>query len=222
MNWEDELLLKIASDIYLSLISLPLVPPEMGGIIGERNGIVCKFFADSAAQTTDRLEYQPNVELLNRVIADWEKENVRFCGIFHTHDLAQVSLSTADLHYIKQVMMSLPKTYKKLCFPLIFPGIGVRMFVAKREKRGILIREDKTIIEGDCKMKKIVRTESENGKENTSGVKLPQGKLCGYNCADGCIYWNPYDRDSYGRQYCSYYETYYLPRERQGCFNFKN
>lgn len=32
--------------------------------------------------------------------------------------------------------------------------------------------------------------------------KLPDGKLCGHNCADGCIYWDPYKRDSNGRQYC--------------------
>ena len=60
---------------------------------------------------------------------------------------------------------------------------------------------------------------------NTSKVtvcELPDGKLCGHNCADGCIYWSPYDRDSNGRQYCSWYSTYYYPRERQGCLSYKD
>lgn len=35
-------------------------------------------------------------------------------------------------------------------------------------------------------------------------VKLPCGKLCGHNCADGCAYWNPGKKDSNGRQYCNW------------------
>lgn len=55
-------------------------------------------------------------------------------------------------------------------------------------------------------------------------VKIPEGKLCGYNCADkgGCIYWSPTDRNSRGEQYCNYYHTYYFPKNRQGCNSFKS
>lgn len=53
-------------------------------------------------------------------------------------------------------------------------------------------------------------------------IQIPNGKFCGHNCADGCIYWQPNDRRSDGRQYCSHYSTYYYPKERQGCFYFKN
>lgn len=58
---------------------------------------------------------------------------------------------------------------------------------------------------------------------NITKVKLPDGKLCGYNCSDkgGCAYWNPGKRDSNGRQYCSWYGHYYYPSERQGCLSFK-
>lgn len=58
-------------------------------------------------------------------------------------------------------------------------------------------------------------------KEKIKKIELPCGKMCGHNCADGCIYWNPYDRDSNGRQYCSHYGSYYYPRERQGCLSYK-
>lgn len=62
-------------------------------------------------------------------------------------------------------------------------------------------------------MKDTVKTE----------VKIPCGKMCGYNCADkgGCAYWVPSKRDSNGRQYCSWYGSYYYPSERQGCLSFK-
>lgn len=52
-------------------------------------------------------------------------------------------------------------------------------------------------------------------------VSIPCGAFCGHNCADGCIYWSPYDRDSNGRQRCNWYNTYYYPRERQGCLSYK-
>ena len=52
-------------------------------------------------------------------------------------------------------------------------------------------------------------------------IYLPKGKFCGYNCSQGCIYWNPYKKDGNGRQYCNYYGHYYYPHERQGCLSFK-
>lgn len=61
----------------------------------------------------------------------------------------------------------------------------------------------------------------ESKRDLVRQVVLPEGILCGHNCADGCIYWNPYDRDNNGRQYCGYYRSYYYPRERQGCLSFK-
>ena len=56
----------------------------------------------------------------------------------------------------------------------------------------------------------------------TNMAKLPCGQFCAKNCADGCIYWNPYDRDKNGRQYCNYRRSYYYPHERNGCFSFKD
>ena len=56
-------------------------------------------------------------------------------------------------------------------------------------------------------------------KENQT-VKLPEGKFCSGNCV-GCIYWEPRNRDGNGRQYCSWYGTYYYPSERGGCLSKK-
>lgn len=61
--------------------------------------------------------------------------------------------------------------------------------------------------------------ESNAADKKIVGVRLPCGSLCGHNCADGCIYWCPRDREN-GRQYCSHYDTYYYPLERQGCLSF--
>jgi hypothetical protein len=54
-----------------------------------------------------------------------------------------------------------------------------------------------------------------------SGIEVPRGKFCS-NCASGCIYWDPRNKDGNGRQYCSHYDSYYYPRERNGCLSFKS
>lgn len=61
-----------------------------------------------------------------------------------------------------------------------------------------------------------------NNETKKNEMKLPEGKFCGKNCADDCIYWSPYDRDEKGRQYCSWYDKYFFPSERQGCFSHKS
>ena len=50
-------------------------------------------------------------------------------------------------------------------------------------------------------------------------VEIPKGVFCGGNCASPqeCIYWVPHKKDNNGRQYCSHYDEYYFPNERNGC-----
>ena len=60
-----------------------------------------------------------------------------------------------------------------------------------------------------------------NNIKTSAAIKLPAGQFCGYNCANDCIYWNPYDKDGNGRQYCNYYGSYFYPRERQGCLSYE-
>jgi hypothetical protein len=67
--------------------------------------------------------------------------------------------------------------------------------------------------------------ERKNSMEKTlkkvETISIPEGKFCGHNCADDCIYWEPTKRDGNKRQYCRWYDAYYYPHERQGCLSFK-
>jgi hypothetical protein len=56
---------------------------------------------------------------------------------------------------------------------------------------------------------------------NKNEVKLPAGVFCGNNCADDCRYYEPRKKDKEGRGYCSHYDAYYYPSERDGCFSYK-
>lgn len=59
-------------------------------------------------------------------------------------------------------------------------------------------------------------------QESNVKCQIPEGEFCGHNCADGCVYWRPSQKDSNGRQYCNYYDSYYYPRERQGCLSYED
>ena len=50
-------------------------------------------------------------------------------------------------------------------------------------------------------------------------ICIPKG-FFGGNCSD-CIHWEEYNRDSDGRAYCSYYDNWYYPLERRGCFAYE-
>lgn len=63
--------------------------------------------------------------------------------------------------------------------------------------------------------------EIKKSEQKIEEIKLPCGEFSSGNCA-GCIYWNPHDQDSNGRQYCSWYDSYYYPRERNGCLSRKD
>ena len=59
----------------------------------------------------------------------------------------------------------------------------------------------------------------EKKNEIQKPVQLPEGYFCYGNCAspNPCIYWEPGNRDSDGRQYCASYRNYFYPSERDGC-----
>lgn len=63
--------------------------------------------------------------------------------------------------------------------------------------------------------------EIKKNEQRVEKIQLPCGEFCSGNCV-GCIYWNPHDQDSNGRQYCSWYDSYYYPRERNGCLSRKD
>ena len=60
-------------------------PAETGGIIAERDGIICGFYFDQNAKGT-QICYTPSVKDLARVVnEEWLPKGLRLCGIVHSH-----------------------------------------------------------------------------------------------------------------------------------------
>lgn len=81
-------------------------PIESGGIFGEKEGIVCRFYADGH---TSPSEYRPDTALLNRVLAQWRREGIGFAGMAHSHPNGLLTLSVGDMAYAREILRANPQ-----------------------------------------------------------------------------------------------------------------
>lgn len=112
--------MKICKEVLDAILnSMPALPPEVGGIIGGKAGEICIWEFDKGYEEKRCCVYRPNVDHLNRIIAIWIDKGYDFMGIFHVHFGGAKHLSEGDKLYIEKIMKSMPKTIKKLCFPIV-------------------------------------------------------------------------------------------------------
>lgn len=126
--------MKITASLYQTLLNeVPPPPPETGGILGGRCGLItlCHFDKGQCVQTAPA-HYQPDIERSNRVIQKWWTNNYQFYGLFHSHYPHDTELSLGDRKYITQIMLSMPLEICTLYFPLILPGTAMIGYQASR------------------------------------------------------------------------------------------
>lgn len=122
--------------------SYPAVPPENGGILGIRDGVVCEYLHDRSSQLTDKAVYIPDVQWINCCIEEWNRKGISFGGIIHSHLSGQMYLSDTDKEYIHLIMNAMPGSVNKLYFPIIIPGEKIICFSAWKTERDVVIREE--------------------------------------------------------------------------------
>lgn len=132
----------ILSDVYGEITKCPSVPPETGGILGIKGNVICTSFFDNTSPQNNSAIYTPNVVLLNTKISEWEKNDIKFGGFFHSHPANQPTLSVDDIEYIKIIFRVMPTTIKSLFFPIVLPNVKLVSFKAVRQKGTIQIHED--------------------------------------------------------------------------------
>lgn len=135
-------LIIICSSVYDNLLSIPYVPPEIGGVLGLKNGIITDYFFDIKNITNNSCCYIPDVKGINEKIVQWSKVGIQFCGIFHSHPLYQSELSIDDLIYINQIIKSTSEYVTKLYFPIILPNYSVISYVAYKASGGFYCKKD--------------------------------------------------------------------------------
>lgn len=132
--------------IYKSILEdilgkMPVIPPEKGGIIGGKNGVVTIWEYDEGHAGRGCV-YYPNVEHLNEVIALWIENGLDFMGIFHVHFGSAKTLSKGDISYIERILRAMPDTITRLSFPIVVqPDREMVSYVAQIDSRGEVLIE---------------------------------------------------------------------------------
>jgi len=140
-------MLKIKDVLYHQLLeSMPIVPPETGGILGGNNNTISELFFDKIEYNEVFASYKPNISLLNRCIWKWHNVGIEFMGCFHTHPVSQRTLSQADKKYIDAIMRAIPVKNTVLYFPLIIPKKEIIIYKAKRDGKDVYISDAEMII----------------------------------------------------------------------------
>jgi hypothetical protein len=137
----------IEQSIYNKILSqIKPAPPESGGIIGEKGGIITHFLYDGGLMSRNTGCYVPDIYKLNRVLLQWRNKGIKFCGIIHSHINNQTELSGGDIKYIYQILLNMPECYTRLYFPLVVKGKLIA-YRAKHTVNGIdMIREKVKIL----------------------------------------------------------------------------
>ncbi len=92
-------------------------PIESGGILGEQDGTVCRFFFDRLGHR-DAGSYVPHTDSLNRVIEDWAARGIALGGLIHSHPNGVGQLSPTDRRYLEEIY-ALTDGSKPLYAPIV-------------------------------------------------------------------------------------------------------
>lgn len=92
--------MRLSKDIINQInVTLGKYTVESGGILGCKNGEI-KYLFDRACYEN---EYIPNTIFLNKILEEWQENNIDFIGIIHSHK-ERTKLSYSDIEYARQII----------------------------------------------------------------------------------------------------------------------
>lgn len=135
----------IAKDVYNKIVfDTPKPPPETGGALFQKNGIVSRLVFDSGLYEYGK--YTPDVDFLNHQIKEFAEIGYEFCGIFHSHFPFGENLSNDDKRYIEIITLSLKNQINKLYFPIVLPKEKLIPYCSYIKGDKVIIVSDKLFI----------------------------------------------------------------------------
>lgn len=140
--------MKIKTDVYHEIISCPGDnPPESGGILGARSDYIDVFEYDVGLPGGCACSYAPDTVRLNRVISEWQENDIAFAGIFHAHYFGVKTLSEDDIRYIHMIMNAMPPVIQSLYFPIVvMPQRELVVYRAERSNGNISVLTDTLLL----------------------------------------------------------------------------
>lgn len=91
------------TESVMNEVAATLILPETGGILGcESNDVINHFHHDATGTSTKKI-YVPDIIALNKVIADWHTQGIKFVGFIHSHSAGKKFLSRLDIKYAQKI-----------------------------------------------------------------------------------------------------------------------
>ncbi len=135
--------MRISSMLYNKIIHTLPTNYETGGILGGENGtITCAVF-DILQRSDSPCCYDPDVELLNSHISNWQEMGIEFYGLFHSHLGLLDSLSDADKQYAKEILQANDDVVAQLYFPIVIPNKRIISFVVRISDGRLVVSKDR-------------------------------------------------------------------------------
>lgn len=136
--------MNVKTTIYNDIVStIGGVLPETGGILGKKDETICAYYFDYTA-SCDSNTYKPDMVTVNRIISEWERQDIQFAGIIHSHEEMQSKLSCADIVYAQEIMTA--NDMETILFPLVIIGDKTRLIMYTVDRCGDVTEEEITLI----------------------------------------------------------------------------
>lgn len=128
--------INMTESVYNEILSvLGSKKPELGGMLGFTldQDVIDTYVFDAGAKVNS-VEYNPNINYLNKIIEnEWEKEKIFLGGFVHSHPGNFNRLSYADVEYAQRIMEAFDMKY-------IFMPIVTSSFEYKTSITGYIVR----------------------------------------------------------------------------------
>lgn len=138
----------IEKNLYNQILNYDYPSYESGIVLGGTNNQITKIYFDCVSKGENY--YSPNTKIINRVIENWERYNIEFLGLAHTHPCFQIKLSSVDKEYIKNILFAMPKEITQLYFPVVLPNKQIVSYLCKLKNNHLqVIEDDIKIVKGE-------------------------------------------------------------------------
>ena len=100
------MLLLIRESVIKNIFStIGIHTPESGGILGSNRENIITHFEFDKYNVGNKNSYIPNIQYLNNIITNiWSSNNIKFCGLIHSHPVLYSHPSRGDIEYGKVVI----------------------------------------------------------------------------------------------------------------------
>lgn len=125
-------IIRITKCVYQKIMdTIGKYPHETGGVLGIKDGTVCKYFFDKKSIGKDDT-YSPDVDSINNIISEWEREGIEYAGMIHSHPDDMKKLSYADVYYANKLMDC--NNMSDILFPLVVMDAEVQLYMYKIDR----------------------------------------------------------------------------------------